>query len=52
LKAEFGLRPIGAYAYAPVGMRNAECGRGKKLKAKKSSKRIKLKAESSKLKRT
>jgi hypothetical protein len=23
---EFGLRPIGAYAYAPVGSGNGECG--------------------------
>ncbi len=23
---EFGLRPIGAYAYAPAGRRNLECG--------------------------
>ena len=26
---EFGLRPIGVYAYAPAGSRNTECGRGK-----------------------
>ena len=26
LNAEFGRRPIGTYAYAPVGMGNAESG--------------------------